>query len=240
MTSFITPIKSGRIPALIAQQIKNAILNGTMQPGDQLPPERELSERFGASRIAIREALKGLEASGLLIIKPGSGVFVASITSRTMSESFYSILRMQKTSMNEVTEARLILEPHIARLATEKAVEKDFVSLEANIKTAMRTMSEGRPPIAENIAFHLILVEMMHNTVLNLTMTTLLDVVNTMSSDATENLPQRVQVSRRSLNQHKKIVKALRERDAEKVYRLMLKHIVEIQGGLTRAISGSR
>jgi DNA-binding FadR family transcriptional regulator len=240
MASFITPIKSGKIPTLIAHQIKNAILNGTMQPGDQLPPERELSERFGASRIAIREALKGLEASGLLVIKPGSGVFVASVTSKTMSESFYSILRMQKTSINEVTEARLILEPHIARLATEKAVEKDFVRLEANINGAMRAMSEGRPPVAENIEFHLILVEMMHNTALNLTMTTLLDVVNTMSSDGTENLPQRMQVSRKSLNQHKKIVKALRERGSEKVYELMLKHIVEIQGGLARAIPKSK
>lgn len=54
------------------------------------------------------------------MIKPGSGVFVAEVNSKPMSESLSSVLRIQKTSLNELTEARIILEPSIARLASER------------------------------------------------------------------------------------------------------------------------
>jgi GntR family transcriptional repressor for pyruvate dehydrogenase complex len=91
-----------------------------MKPGDRLPPERELVQGFQASRISVQEALKSLETSGLLTIKPGSGVFVAEVNSKPMSESLSSLLRIQKTSLNELTEARIILEPNIARLASER------------------------------------------------------------------------------------------------------------------------
>jgi GntR family transcriptional repressor for pyruvate dehydrogenase complex len=234
-----TSVKSARISELIAEQIRATILDGTMKPGDSLPPERVLAEHFEASRVAIREALKNLEASGLIIIKPGSGVFVTSVTSKAMSESLYSILRMQKTSMNEVTEARLILEPHIARLASERAVEKDFAALEANIEEATRALGEGKPPTMENIEFHAILAAMMHNTVIDLMIRTLLDVMNTMYSDFTENQTERIEIAGRSLNQHRKILQTLKERDAEKVYQLMLEHIIEIQGGLRKVVSRS-
>lgn len=83
-----TSVKNGKISDLIVQQIRNVILNGTMKPGDRLPPIRKLAEHFKASHIPVREALKNLEASGLLTIKPGSGVFVAAVNSRPMSESF--------------------------------------------------------------------------------------------------------------------------------------------------------
>src|SRR4030042_2032810 len=102
-------VKSGKISELVAQQIKDAILKGTMKQGDRLLPERELVERFRASRISVREALKSLETSGLLTIKPGSGVFVAEVSSKPLSEYLSSILRIKKTSMNDVTEARIIL-----------------------------------------------------------------------------------------------------------------------------------
>jgi GntR family transcriptional repressor for pyruvate dehydrogenase complex len=73
-------VKNGKISDLIAQQIKKTILDGLMKPGDRLPPVRRLVEHFEASHVSIREALKNLEASGLIMIKPGSGVFVAELT----------------------------------------------------------------------------------------------------------------------------------------------------------------
>jgi DNA-binding FadR family transcriptional regulator len=109
------PVKTGKISERIARQIKDTILNGAMKSGDRLPPERELVQRFQASRISIREALKNLEASGLLTIKPGSGVFVSEVNSKPMSESLASILRIKRVSMNELSEARMILEPNIAK-----------------------------------------------------------------------------------------------------------------------------
>jgi GntR family transcriptional repressor for pyruvate dehydrogenase complex len=231
------PLKPERRHQVISQQIRNAIFDGTMRPGDKLPPERELSASFGASRIAIREALKGLEASGLVSIKHGSGVFVTNVSSKTMSDSLYSILRMQNTSISELTEARLIMEPNIARIASERGTEADFQRLEANIGETRLLLSENRSSTPKNIEFHSILAEMTHNTVINLTMKSLFEVLHAMFVDASRNPRRRMSISNRSLNQHRKILRALRERDPEKVYRLMLDHIVEIQGRLTEATS---
>lgn len=232
-----TPVKQGKRHQLISREIKKTIIDGTMRPGDRLPPERELSTTFGASRIVIREALKGLEASGLVVIKPGSGVFVTNGSSKTMSDSLYSLLRMQNTSISEMTEARLIIEPNIARIAAERATEADFQKLEANIREARRVSSGKTPSTAQNIDFHSMLAEMTHNTVIILTMKSLFEVLDTMFLDFSGNVTHRLRISRHSLNQHVKILKALRERDPEKVYRLMFDHIVEIQGGLTEATS---
>jgi len=233
----LTPVKQGKRHQLISREIKKTIMDGTMRPGDRLPPERELSTTFGASRIVIREALKGLEASGLVVIKPGSGVFVTAGSSKTMSDSLYSLLRMQNTSISEMTEARLIIEPNIARIAAERGTEADFQRLEANIRETHLILDEKRPSTPKNIEFHSILAEMTHNTVIDLTMQSLFNVLNAMFLDASHNRRRRVSISRKSLNQHRRILRALRERDPEKVYRLMLDHIVEIQGGLTEAIS---
>ncbi len=233
----LAPVKQGKRHQLIGHEIRKAIIDGTMRPGDRLPAERELSATFRASRIVVREALKGLEASGLVVIKPGSGVFVTNASSKTMSDSLYSILRMQNTSINELTEARLIIEPNIARIAAERATEADFQRLEANIREARRVSNGKIPSTAKNIDFHSNLAEMTHNAVIILTMKSLLEVLDAMFLDFSGNVTHRLRISRRSLNQHVKILKALRERDPEKVYRLMFDHIVEIQGGLTEAVS---
>ena len=126
MTSF-HPVKIGKGSELIAQQIKSSILNGTLKLGDRLPPERELVESFQASRISVREALKSLETSGLLTIKPGSGVFVAEVDTKPLSDFFSSFLHIRKVSINELTEARIILEPSVARLAAERITSEGLI-----------------------------------------------------------------------------------------------------------------
>jgi DNA-binding FadR family transcriptional regulator len=234
------PVKQEKRHQVISREIRKTIIDGTMRPGDRLPAERELSGIFQASRIVIREALKSLEASGLVVIKPGSGVFVANGSSKTMSDSLYSILRMQNTSISEVTEARLIMEPNIARIAAQRATEADFQRLEANIREARRVSREKVPPTAQNIGFHSILAEMTHNAVVILTMKSLLEVLDAMFLDFSRNAARRLRIARDSLNQHVKVLQALRERDPEKVYRLMFDHIVEIQSGLTEAVSRLR
>jgi len=164
------PVKTGKISERIARQIKDTILSGSMKSGDRLPPERELVEHFQASRISIREALKSLETSGLLAIKPGSGVFVAEINSKPMSESLSSILRIQKTSINELTEARIILEPNIARLAAERITARELATLEQNIEESLGVLKSHSPAPEQNIRFHSLIAEATHNPVVTLTM----------------------------------------------------------------------
>ena len=225
-------VKSEKISERIVHQIKKAILDGAMNPGDRLPPERELVKRFKASRISVREGLKSLETSGLLTIKPGSGVFVAEANSKPLSESLSSILRIQKTSINELTEARVIFEPPIAKLAAEKMTAEDLMKLEMNIIETSKIVQSHTPAPAKNIEFHSLLAEATHNAVITLAMKTLLDVVKEMTLEMTNGIGKRAVISTHAVGYHQKIIKALRERDSQKVYDLMLKHILQIQGGL--------
>lgn len=233
-------VKSGKISELVAQQIKDAILKGTMKPGDRLPPERELVERFRASRISVREALKNLETSGLLTIKPGSGVFVSEVNSKPISDSLSSILRIRRISINEITEARIMLEPYIAKLATEKITTEDLEKLEENIHETSKIVKSDMPSPAQNIEFHSLIAAATKNQVIALTMKTLLDVVKEMTLEITNHLQKRTEISKQAVAYHRKILKALREKNSQKVYELMLKDIIQVQNGLKIITSKSK
>ncbi len=236
--SLFEPVNSPKITDLIIDQIRAAVLSGELKAGDRLPAERDLVERFKASRIAVREALKSLEASGFLVIKPGSGVFVREIDSKKMSESLYSILTIQNVSLSQITEARLIFEPHVARLAAERIMRADLARLEENVQATATVLNTDSPATAENIEFHALIAEATQNAVIALTMKTMLEVAREMTSVTTENRARRIKVSRYSLTNHRAIVKALRERQPQKVYELMYEHILRIQRDLKRAMSG--
>lgn len=228
------PVKNKKISERIVQQIKKTILDGTMKPGDRLPPERELVERFKASRISVREALKNLETSGLLAIKPGSGVFVAEVNSRPLSESLSSLLRIQKASIKEITEARIILEPGIARMATQRITPEEIRQLERNIQETKEMVHSNRAAYHPNIEFHSLLSEATHNPVIALMMTPLFNVLKEMNLEMEGPLQRRIDMSRGAVAYHQKILKAMKEKDEEKAYELMLKHIFQIQTGLKK------
>jgi len=226
-------VKPGKIPDLIVQQIKSAILNGTIKPGDKLPPEGELMKRFQVSRISVREALKNLEAVGLLTIRHGSGAFVAEIDSKLMTESLFSILRVQKTSINELSEARIILEPSIAKLAAERVTTKELHNLEQNILETSNMLKASRSALASglNIEFHSLIAEATHNTVVTLSMKTLFDVLKQMTLNITDNIAKRMNISSSAITAHRQILEAMKERNSQQVYELMFNHILKVQEG---------
>ena len=230
------PVRTGKVSDLIIEQIKSAIHAGMLKPGDRLPSERELAERFQASRISIREALKRLEASGLVTVKVGSGVFVAQMDSKPMSESLFSILRIQNGTIDDLTEARLIFEPSVAGLAAEKVTPEEIATLEENTRQAEMAIKSDLSAYEQNIEFHYLIAQATRNLTITLTMRTMLDVMKDMSSDiARENPPQNVnKFAYQALRVHKDIVTALKERDAKQVYSLMRKDILRIQKGLKK------
>lgn len=194
-------------------------------------------EPFQASRISVREALKSLETAGLLMIKPGSGVFVAEANFKPLSDSLSSILRIQKASINDLTEARIIVEPSIAKLASERISREDLTKLEKNIHDTLSIVKMDLPSPAQNIEFHSLIAEATHNPVIALTMKTLFDVVKEMTLELKDNLPKRIEVSSHAVDFHKKILNALRKKNCQKVHDLMFKHILQIQEGLKKAKS---
>jgi DNA-binding FadR family transcriptional regulator len=123
----VTPVASRRAAAQVADQIVLAVRDQRLQPGSGLPSERELAERFGVSRPTIREALAALELAGIVQSYQGRGTTIIG-TSSQVAMWGVEILPPQ------IFEARLAIEPELARLAAEKRYPEDMAYLQQVIK----------------------------------------------------------------------------------------------------------
>src|SRR6201996_6414080 len=125
-------VSVGRISEIIVDQIRLLMRQGQLKPGDRLPPERDLCERFGVSRVTVREALRMLESSGLVEIRVGArgGAFVTAPSSDRVGEGLADLLTLSVISAADVTEVRLILEIGIVPLVCERATEEDLAALD--------------------------------------------------------------------------------------------------------------
>src|SRR5437763_2426782 len=104
-------VRPTRASTYVIEQIREAIFSGRYRPGDRLPTERELALQFGVSRVTIRDALRALEATGLIRVKVGGqgGPYVAKPNIGQLSDSLSTQFQLQGTSFQELAEARLAL-----------------------------------------------------------------------------------------------------------------------------------
>src|SRR5438093_13522005 len=103
-----TPIRQARASGEIVSQIEHAIFEGELKRGDRLESERELAERFGVSRIMVRDALRVLEARGLVLVKVGAsgGAFVTETNADQVAESISTMIQLRRRTLSRVAEAR--------------------------------------------------------------------------------------------------------------------------------------
>jgi GntR family transcriptional regulator, transcriptional repressor for pyruvate dehydrogenase complex len=227
------PVKKHKsIPELIVQQVRDSILKGVYQVGEKLPTERELVIQFQASRLAVREALKGLQASGLIVVKRGSGIYVNESSSTALVESLSALLRIRKASLQDLTEARMLFEPAITRFACQSRTDEDLVRLEKNIQESSSLVKANQRATKENIEFHAIIAQATHNPVITVTMATFFEVLTDITLEVTGLTGENLKRSKRSVKEHVKILKALRERDGEGVYRMAISHVEMVQRSL--------
>src|ERR1700742_2886057 len=101
-----SPVSVDRVSQVIVDQVKALIRDGRLQPGDRLPSERELCQRFGVSRVTVREALRVLEATGLIDIRVGAhgGAFVTTPTSQQVGAGLADLLNLSPLTALQVTE----------------------------------------------------------------------------------------------------------------------------------------
>src|SRR5437762_13414894 len=131
--SIFAPVSVARASSAIAEQIRTAILTGRLQAGDRLSPVRELAEQFGVSRVTVRDALRSLEAMGLIQVKVGArgGAFVTAPTGSKVAQSMSDMMVLAATTPEDIVEARLIVELGPVTLACARATDEDIGHLRA-------------------------------------------------------------------------------------------------------------
>lgn len=232
------PIRLPRISETIGARVREQIAAGQLKPGDRLPTERELAEQFAVSRMAVREGLRTLEGSGLLVLRKGrhGGAFVSDDSAKPVTQSIRDMLQLGRATLPMLTEARRHIMDSVVRLACERATEADFAALEANLTTTEALTAEGR--FAERtwtaIEFNQLLAEATGNHILCAIVGALSEVLRQFVERAGRRPHDPVLATRRTL------IGQLRARDAAGAAATMSAYLAGLEQHLALTISAKR
>lgn len=148
------PERPPRLPEVVAQRLQNDLLAQGLRPGDRLPTEPQLVERYGVSRTVIREAGRILEQRGLVDIRPGRGMTVSTPDGSAVAQHYSLLLGMNTTTFAQLMETRLIIEVEVTALAAARRTEDDLAELRASVQRVQQNMDDYRVCLAEDVRFH--------------------------------------------------------------------------------------
>jgi GntR family transcriptional regulator, transcriptional repressor for pyruvate dehydrogenase complex len=221
-------VRPSRASSDVVAQIREAILSGRVKPGDRLPTERDMASQFGVSRVTIRDALRALEAGGLIRIKigGGGGPYVTQPDIGVLRDSLNAHFQLHGATLRELAEARMALETTAARLAAERATDEDLLALRGAI-------GPGHVSTASlSLDFHTTLVAASHNRAL----LTMFSATRALIQEAFDSLharqPDMAETARRV---HTALYEAIAERDPDRAVRLMREHMLDFAARAERA-----
>lgn len=216
------PLRQGRVSDLIARRILDLISGDRLRPGDRLPPERDLAAKLGTSRPSLREALRSLNAQGVVDIRHGSGVFVAE---PAVARNLRAALVAQEVSVGELYDMREVLELPAASWAARRQDPAALAEVH-NAFTAL--MSASLPGEVDwdrlrdlDAAFHLSIVRAAGNRFMTQTLGVLHEIISR-GMETTLRIPGRLE---RSRDEHQHILDAVLAGDAAAARRSVAAHI---------------
>ena len=213
---------------IIIEQIRTLIGSGQLKPGDRLPSERMLSDRFGVGRTYVRDAIKKLEFYGILRTNPQSGTVVAGLGITALEGLITDVLELQGRDFKSIVETRVILELNSAKLAALRRENEDIISIANAMNAYDEAVAKGESAYEEDLLFHLTIAEASKNSVLKSLM---LIVAPDIISQFQEKDVCAGEKPKRAVEEHHRILECIKDQDpdgAEEVMRLHLQAIVDL------------
>jgi GntR family transcriptional repressor for pyruvate dehydrogenase complex len=227
--SRFTVIKQTRTYLEIVDQIVNLIRSGNIVPGERLPAERRLSSQFGTGRQCLREAFSALEVMKVVEVKPGKGAFVRSDALLHLNGPPAAIFS-EEDSPFELLQARKIIEPKATALAAKQVTPEEIAEMEQLIHTMKANRVAGFYSPEPGRKLHLVIMKASRNAVLY---HVLCWIMEGMSRSLWNNLKEKsLEIPGRFekyYDEHLALLQALKEKDAKRAERIMLKHLSEIE-----------
>jgi GntR family transcriptional regulator, transcriptional repressor for pyruvate dehydrogenase complex len=217
-------VSVGRISEIIVEQIRLLMRQGQLKPGDRLPPERDLCERFGVSRVTVREALRTLESSGLVEIRVGArgGAFVTVPSSDRVGEGLADLLTLSVISAADVTEVRMILEAGLVPLVCARATEEDLADLEGICERSEEALKAGDHSMDLSLEFHIRVAQATHNPAVVMLIESFRGPLLMSLQQALEAAPE---MGNRGAREHEQFIEAVRRRDPDAASAIMREHL---------------
>ena len=222
LLGLLEEIEIKRPADLIIGQVHKLVVARRVKPGQRLPSERLLAEKFGVSRAAVREALRKLEFYGIVRTLPQSGTIVENIGIRTLEGLISNILSMKETDYQEMVQVRDVLEVLAVRLVVECASNKQIATVRQALEDQKKKVANGESGLEEDLFFHLKLAEATNNGLL----CSLLSLIGPDVMRISEKY-ETYEGHRRheAIIEHSAIMEAIEKRDAETAMGRMRDHI---------------
>ena len=217
-------VSSNRMSEAIVEQIRGLIRSEQLRPGDRLPSERDLGERMGVSRVTVREAMRVLEAGGLIEIRVGArgGAIVTSPSSTKIGSGLADLISLSPLTAAEVTEARQVFEMGIIPLVVERATEQDIADLREMVAAHQAAVKNDEYGMPMSAAFHARVAACTHNAAIEMLVHSFHGPLLMSLREAQVAAPL---MGIRGTNEHRDFVEAVAKRDLAKAQEIMRVHL---------------
>ncbi len=230
LSAAMEPIDRAGITELVVQRIKELLERGELKAGSRLPPERELADVLHISRPSLRTALKALSVMGIIRAKPGAGTYIAESLPEVFTEPMHFMTLINNTSVEELFEARRIIEAGLAELAAERATEADIAVLTKEVEGMKATVGDPENFLKHDVRFHQAVAHAANNKL----MSGVMDTVAQLLYHIRRQTISRASDLDEAIEWHQKIIAAMQKRDSKRAKDLLSGHLRAAQSAWAR------
>jgi GntR family transcriptional repressor for pyruvate dehydrogenase complex len=202
---------NGSLVNQVIEQIKVALIKKELKPGEYLPSEEVLSKNFGVGKSSIREAIKMLQAMGVVEVRRGQGTIVCeSIKEDSLNPIVFQLI-IAGGNTDDIIDLRMIFEPAYSIMAMKRATKQDVEDIKATIDHFEKLIKQGTQTAQDDIDFHLAILKATHNPFVELIGNTILQLFKASIERSMEQIPEL------ALHDHRKIFDAFISGDENKL-----------------------
>ena len=218
-------LKSQDLHTRVQQSLKEYFVSSGMKPGDPLPTESALATSLGVSRTAIREGLRGLEALGILEVKPGVGRFLKDFNLQAIWDGLSFNLTMSIEDFKQILDVRMTLENAYLQRELDKFTQEDIDALSAILEGMQNSVDrkEERDWVTDHAEFHLRLYQRSNNPVV----LTLIRLFANMQVKLVEMHLYKTRDKQQFIDSHRELLEAIKTKDKESVREALMRHFEE-------------
>jgi GntR family transcriptional repressor for pyruvate dehydrogenase complex len=226
----VRPIPFGTVtraalPDQIAARVVELITERHLKAGDRLPPERELAQAMGVSRSSLREALRALSVLGVTEMRQGDGTYLSALDPEALMRPFGLVLALNDGQLQELFEARRVIEPALAALAAERIGEPALDALRECLRDSAEAVQDEEAFMRIDLELHGLIARAASNSILWHVIGSISG-MGLASRRRTNPLPG---LREQSVEDHRAIVAALEARDPDAAAAAMLRHLENVQ-----------
>ncbi len=226
----VRPIPFGTVtrealPDQIAARVISLIGERHLKPGDRLPPERELAQAMGVSRSSLREALRALSLLGVTEMRHGDGTYLTALDPDALMRPFGLVLALSDGQMQELFEARRVIEPGLAARAAARADDETVEALRLCVGESAATVDDEEAFMRADLELHSLIARAASNSILWHVIGSISG-MGIASRRRTNPLPG---LREQSAEDHREIVAAIEARDPGAAAAAMLQHLENVQ-----------